>query len=48
MLLKEDGRETSRMQDVERLLALPNKFKILQSLLSLQYQMNEVQSECFE
>ena len=42
MLLKEDGKETSRMQDVEVLLSLANKFKILQSLLSLQYQMNEV------
>ena len=43
MLLKEDGRETSRMQDVELLLSLPNKLKILQSLLSLPYEMNEVQ-----
>ena len=43
MLLKEDGKETSRMQDVELLLALPNKLKILQSLLSLPHEMNEVQ-----
>ena len=33
MLLKEDGKGTSRMQDVELLLALPNKLKILLSLL---------------
>ena len=42
MLLKEDGKGTSRMQDVELLLALPNKLKILLSLLSLQCVMNEV------
>ena len=42
MLLKEDGKGTSRMQDVELLLALPNKLKILLSLLSLRCEMNEV------
>ena len=42
MLLKEDGKGTSRMQDVELLLALPNKLKILLSLLSLRCVMNEV------
>ena len=43
MLLKEAGRKTCRMHDVELLLSLPNKLKILQSLLSLQCEMNEVQ-----
>ena len=42
MLLKEDGKGTSRMQDVELLLGLPNKLKILLSLLSLRCEMNEV------
>ena len=36
------GQAGCRMQDVELLLALPNKLKILLSLLSLRCEMNEV------
>ena len=32
MLLKENGKGTSKMQDVELLLALPNELKILRSI----------------